>query len=248
MQVYLAVTPKEEQEVCRRVRRLAHVAYRIGKGALLRQDLAANVRGGLLSLSDREAPFIPNPEQLAAAILRECAQRGYSGVVADFELPPTTDRIALLRALAKRCGKNFQLLVPEGCSVTGATVLINTAVSGGNLTQHLQEAIQRYPNAALDLQRLMMDFTLPAPSGEGKPLSLDELTALRNRLAPSVFFSPELCARYFTYMQGGQAHFVLYDDAETMQQKMKLAKAMGYRTALVMYPEVRDLISQLFPS
>lgn len=248
MQVYLAVTPKEEQEVCRRVRRLAHVAYRIGKGTLLRQELGGNVRGGLLSLSDRDAPFIPNPEQLAAAILRECGQRGYSGVVADFELPPTTDRITLLRTLAKRCNQNFQLLVPQGCSVPGATILINTAVSGGSLSQHLREAIVQYPNAALDLQRLMMDFTLPAPTGEGRPLSLEELTTLRKRLGPSVFFSPELCARYFTYMQGGQAHFVLYDDAETMQQKMKLAKEMGYRMALVMYPEVSDLMGQLFPS
>lgn len=247
MQVYLAVTPKEEQEVCRRVRCLAHVAYRIGKGALLRQELSANVRSGLLSLSDRDAPPIANPEQLAAAILRECAQRSYSGVVADFELPPTKDRMSLLRALARRCGRNFQLLVPEGFSVPGAAVLINTAVSGGNLSQYLQENIQRYPGAALDLQRLMMDFTLPAPTGEGKPLSTEELTALRKRLGPSVFFSPELCARYFTYMQGGQAHFVLYDDAETMQQKMKLAEAMGYRTALIMYPEVSDLIGQLFP-
>ena len=247
MQLYLAVTPKEEQEVCRRVRRLAHVAYRIGKGALLRQELGGNVRGGLLSLSDRDAPFIPNPEQLAAAILRECNQRGYSGMVADFELPPTTDRIALLRALARRISKQFHLLVPEGCAVPGATVLVNTAVSGGNLSQYLQESIQRHPNAALDLQRLMMDFSLPAPTGEGKPLSLEELTSLRTRLRPSVFFSPELCARYFTYMLDGQAHFVLYDDAETLQQKMKAATAMGYRLALVMYPEVSDLMGQLFP-
>jgi hypothetical protein len=125
--------------------------------------------------------------------------------------------------------------------------LINTAVSGGNFNQYLQDGIHRYPDAALDLQRLMMDFTLPAPTGEGKPLSLDELTRLRKRLAPSVFFSPDLCARYFTYMQDGQAHFVLYDDAETMQQKLKAAQSLGYHTALVMYPEVTDLIPSLFP-
>ena len=247
MQMWLAVTPKEAQAVFRRVHRLAHVAYGIGKGGLLRQELPMNLRGGLLSLSDRDAPFIPDPERLATAILRECTQRGYTGVVADFERPPTTDRIALLRALAQRSGSHFQLLVPEGCSVTGATVLINTAISGGTLTQRLQEAIQHYPNAALDLQRLMMDFTLPAPSGEGRPLSLDELTALKKRLGPSVFFSPELCARYFTYMQNGQVHFVLYDDAETLQQKMKVANSMGYRSALLMYPEVSDLMDQLFP-
>ena len=247
MQVYLAVTPSEETEVCRRTRRLAHVAYRIGNGMLLRQNLPASVRGGLLSLSDHAAPFIPNPEQLATAILRECAQRSYIGIVADFELPPTTDRIALLRTLARRCGKQLRLFVPEGCSITGATVLINTAVSGGNFNQYLQDGIRRYPDAALDLQRLMMDFTLPAPTGEGKPLSLEELTGLRKRLAPSVFFSPDLCARYFTYMQDGQAHFVLYDDAETLQQKLKAAKSLGYHTALVMYPEVTDLLPSLFP-
>ena len=112
MQLYLAVTPKEEQEVCRRVRQLSHVAYRIGKGVLLRQELSANVRGGLLSLSDQDAPLIPNPEQLATAILRECTQRNYSGVVTDCGLPHTTDRNALLRALANRNGQNFQLLVP----------------------------------------------------------------------------------------------------------------------------------------
>lgn len=248
VQVYLAVTPKEAQEVCRCVRRLAHVAYRIGNNALLRQDLPANTRGGLLSLSDREAPAIADPERLAAAILRECSQRNYIGIVADFEQPPSTDRIALLRAVVRRGGRNLQVLVPEACAISGATVLVNTAVSGGSLTERLQEAIRRHPNAALDLQRLMMDFTLPAPSGQGKPLSLDELAAMRKQLGPSVFFSPELCARYFTYMRSGQAHFVLYDDAETMQQKMRLAESMGYRMALMMYPEVRDLIGQLFPA
>ena len=247
MQVWLAVTPKEAKAVSRRIHRLAHVAYCIGKGGLLRQELPPNTHGGFLSLSDRDAPFIPDPERLAIAILRECTQRGYTGVVADFELPPTTDRIALLRALGQRSGNTIQLLVPEGCSVPGATVLINTAISGGSLTQRLEEAIQRYPHAALDLQRLMMDFTLPAPSGEGKPLSLAELNTMKKQLGPSIFFSPELCARYFTYMQNGQAHFVLYDDAETLQQKMKIASSMGYRTALLMYPEVSDLMEQLFP-
>ena len=124
---------------------------------------------------------------------------------------------------------------------------INTAVSGGSLAQRLKEAIERYPGAALDLQRLMMDFTLPAPSGEGKPLTASELSALKQRLAPSVFFSPELCARYFTYMQNGQVHFVLYDDAETLHRKMTLAEGLGYHTALMMYPEVIDLMEQLFP-
>ena len=37
-----------------------------------------------------------------------------------------------------------------------------------------------------------------------------------------------------------------YDDAETLRQKMRIAEPMGYRMALVMYPEVKDLLTPLF--
>lgn len=246
MQVCLAVTPKEAREAGPRPRLLAHVAYRLGRGALLRQELPANTRGGLLSLSDREAPVITAPEQMAAMILRECAHRRYGGIVADFEQPPSTDRVALLRALVQRGGRDLLLLVPESCAIPGATVLVNTAISGGRLAERLQEGIRQHPAAALDLQRSMMDFTLPAPTGEGRPLTVENLAELRRQLKPAVFFSPELCARYFTYTQNGQPHFVLFDDAETLRQKLRLAESLGYRMALVMYPEVRDLLEPLF--
>ena len=215
---------------------------------------ARTVCCGRISRRDFGVGFFPSatgrppPERLAAQILRECSQRGFRGVAADFERPPSTDRIALLRALVRRCGKHLQVFVPESCAVEGASVLINTAVSGGSLAERLQEAIQRHPGASLDLQRLMMDFTLPSPSGEGKPLTAEELAELRRRHGPSVFFSPELCARYFTYREGRQVHFVLFDDAGTLQQKMRMAESLGYRAALMMYPEVRDIAEQLFPA
>ena len=248
MEICLAATPQEYRETRRFPAIPAHVAYRIGPDGLLRQYLPPGLRGGLLSLSDREAPTVKAPERLAEQILRECGQRGFRGIAADFERPPSTDRIALLRALVRRCGKHLQVFVPESCAVEGASVLINTAVSGGSLAERLQEAIQRHPGASLDLQRLMMDFTLPSPSGEGKPLTAEELAELRRRHGPSVFFSPELCARYFTYREGRQVHFVLFDDAGTLQQKMRMAESLGYRTALMMYPEVRDIAEQLFPA
>ena len=247
MQVFLAVSPGELRTLPRPLPPLAHAAYRIGAGSvLLRQDLSSGVRGGLLMLSDREAPAVHQPDRLAAALLRECGQRNFCGIAADFEQPPTTDRIQLLRAVLRRGGKHFRLLVPESCAVESASVLINTAVSGGRLNERLQEAIRKHPGASLDLQRLMMDFPLPCPSGEGTPLSADQLWELRRQHGPAVFFSPELCARYFTYRKDGAVHFVLFDDAETMRRKLRLAESMGYRTALVMYPEVRDLMPQLF--
>ena len=86
MRTYLAVSPGELQEAGRCGQPFAHVAYRIGPGStLLRQNLLLETRGGLLSVSDREAPLIEDPQALCAAVLRECGRRNYHGVLLDFE-------------------------------------------------------------------------------------------------------------------------------------------------------------------
>ena len=90
-----------------------------------------------------------------------------------------------------------------------------------------------------------MDFTLPAPSGEGIPLSKETFQALMDRENPSVFFSPELCARYFTYTKNNEFHFVLFDDAETLRQKLSLGASLGFSAAFFMWPEIQDLARDL---
>ena len=251
MQIYLAVTPAEAQEAVRCHCALAHVAYCIGpESTLLRQNLLLQTRGGILSITDRDAPFIAGPEQLAAAALRECGRRSYGGVLLDFEQPPAPDRLAFAQALAKRLAPR-PLYVPEGyASVHGAVSLVCTALSGGSFLQYLQEAARARGgagNLALDVQRLRMDFLLPAETGEGRPLSQQEFQALVDRESPAVFFSQNLCARYFTYTRDGETHFVLFDDADTLQQKLRAGSSLGFSAAFLMYPEVRDLLPRLFP-
>ena len=251
MQIYLAVTPAEAQEAARCHCALAHVAYCIGpESTLLRQNLLLQTRGGILSITDRDAPFIVSPEQLAAAALRECGRRSYGGVLLDFEQSPAPDRLAFAQALARRLAPR-PLYVPEGyASVHGAISLVCTALSGGSFLQYLQEAARTRGgagNLALDVQRLRMDFLLPAETGEGRPLSQQEFQALVDRETPAVFFSQDLCARYFTYTRDGETHFVLFDDADTLQQKLRAGSSLGFSAAFLMYPEVRDLLPRLFP-
>lgn len=253
MQIYLAVTPEASQEALGHCRNLAHVAYRIGPGsALLRQSLLLQNKGGLLSVSDREAPFIDSPEDLRDAVLRECGRRGYSGVLLDFEEAPRRDRTAFVSALAPALSASRRtLFLPEAyaAAAPGAVVLLCTAVSGGSFSQYLQEAAAQSGGAgrlALDVQRLRMDFRLPARSGEGEPLTGEALGKLMERERPAVFFSQDLCARYFTYSRDGEAHFVLFDDADTLNQKLRLGAEMGFHAAFLMWPEVRDIASRLF--
>ena len=226
MQIYLAVTPEETQQAREHCRNLAHVAYRIGPGsALLRQSLLLQTKGGLLSVSDRQAPFIDSPEDLRDAVLRECGRRGYSGVLLDFEEAPRRDRTAFVSALAPALSSSRRaLFLPEGYA--------GAAPGAGRL--------------ALDVQRLRMDFRLPARSGEGEPLTGEALAALMERENPAVFFSQDLCARYFTYNREGEAHFVLFDDADTLNQKLRLGVGMGFQAAFLMWPEVQDIAPRLF--
>lgn len=253
MQTYLAVTPEELREAGRYGRAFAHVAYRIGPGsAMLRQNLLLQTRGGLLSVSDRDAPLIEDPQALCAAVLRECGRRGYNGVLLDFEERPRRDRLAFVEQLGRTlsAGRRALYLPEEYARATPVGIpLLCTAISGGSFTQRLQEAAAAQGGAArlaLDVQRLRMDFRLPARSGEGEPLSPEEFSRLMEREQPAVFFSRDLCARYFTYGREGETHFVLFDDADTLAQKLRTGNAMGFAAAFLMWPEVRDIAPRLF--
>lgn len=252
LQVYLSITPGQLQEASRYTRSFAHVAYRIGpESTLLRQSLLVQTRGGLLSLSDRDAPPVEEPEKLATAALRECVRRNYSGVILDWESKSRGDLIMLTGSLSNLLTRNrLVLYVPEHCATAApsASVLVCTALSGGNLTQRLRDAASACGagRMALDLERLIMDFPLPCPSGQGRPMRRDELAALMARESPSVFFSPDLCARYFTYCQEKETHFVLFDDADTLLQKLRIGGSLGAVAGFFQYPEVNDLLPKLF--
>ncbi len=251
MQLYLAVTPEVLPRAAGFTDRFAHVAYRIGpQSRLLRQNLLLKTRGGLLSLSDQDSPPITQPDQLCQALRRECAGRGYGGIVADFEGAPAPDRAAFLSMLQTGLRQDRRtLFIPESYAamVPGAVILVCTALSGGQYRQRVQEAVERYGRVALDVERLAMDITVPAPDGSGTPLTIPALRALRQEREPVVFFSDALCARYFTYTQNDTGHFVLFDDAETLHRKIQIGTSLGCAAAFLMFPEVEDILGELFP-
>lgn len=252
MQRYLSVTPGDIRHLSVSGITLVHVAYRIGPGStLLRQNLLLQTKGGLLSVSDWDAPYVDNPAALCAAVRRECIRRNYTGVVLDLEAPSRNDLRQFACQLAPMLAeKKLSLFLPESYAsgVPQASPLICTAISGGDLTERLEQAMAACPERrpALDVQRLRMDFTLPARSGEGQPLSENALRTLMEEHRPAVFFSHALCTRYFTYTKNGAAHFVLFDDADTLRQKLRIGSKLGYCAAFFQWPEIQDIAGSLF--
>ena len=252
MQIFLTVTPDQIHKAGRYTRRLAHAAYRVGpEGRLLRQNQLSQAKGGLMVLEDRDCGPIRDRDALCREVWRECVSRGFSGAVADFEQSVSEDRTAFLLALSQLLARgNKRLYVPEayGPLLPLTHVLICTALSGGILQQRLEEAARRFGpgRLALDLQRLRMDFPLPCPSGEGLPLTGEALAALMAEKRPAVFYSADLCARYFTCLREGESHFILFDDAHTISRKIQAGNALGIPTGFLLYPESEDLLPQLF--
>ena len=247
MKTYLAITPSEAKQLPSCPLPLVHIAYTIDEGGMLaRSDLQDGVRGGLMGLSDRCKKPIARTQALVRTILHECEVRQFDGVFADFDSSPLPDRASFLNqlgaSLSQRGKKLYApLSVPSGC------VLISTAISGGSLREMLCEVRGQYgaERIALDVQRLIMDFPLPCMSGQGRPMTADELHTFQKRRDISTFYSRELGAHYFTHRLDGETHFVLFDDAQSLKAKLSLGTQLGFAAAFLMYPEVRDLLPEV---
>ena len=251
MQLILAAPPEDGKAAQAHGLTLANMAYRVGGGPhLFRSNQPIPARGGLMYIDDGGFDGRGTPDAFCQEVVRECAARGFGGVVCAFDrkLPLLTAVVEQLGPMLVRQGRSFYVSEPYGrCTATGR-VLIPTALSGGSLRQRLGEAVERYGagRVALAVERTAADFFRPSPDGQGRPLTREELKARLEERSPSVFFSDELCARYFTYMnrQSG-AHFVLFDDAGSIRKKLRLAEALGIDRALLCYPEVSDLMRDI---
>ena len=201
-------------------------------------------------VDDRDFDGLGPTGLLCQEVLRECQARGFSGAILDFEnrLPPLEQIAGHLDEQFARRGWTLYVTERYGRHAPHARVMIPSALSGGSLQRRLEEALERFGESrvVLALEKRAEDFRLPSPTGSGTALSEQELTGLMDRLRPSVFFSGELCARYFTYMsRENGAHFVLFDDGDTLRRKLDVARRLGIHTFLAPWAEIGPYAAQL---
>lgn len=218
-----------------------YLFYRVGEnGALQRAQLPAAAKSGMMGIFEGPGLSSADPEKLARDIAVECTRRGYSGVLLD--LTPLAGMLVPLSALSQALRKqNVVHYIPAelASAAPGAKLVVSTAVSGGSFSQLLDEACARWgaDNICLDITRTRSAFEMPGWSPEGRVLPRDEFSALLEKHMSSVFFSPELCAKYFTCREGGKAQFVLFDDADTAAYKVDLARRRGLPAVFLLWSE-----------
>lgn len=231
---------------------LAHTAYRVGGGPhLFRANMPVMVKGGLMVVDDTGFDGLGESTTFCHEVMRECSARGFDGVICHFEARPLTvlgKIVAELGELMSKRGWPMYVTEPYARFSDKTKVLVSSALSGGSLQLRLSEAVEQYGAArtALYAERVSQDFFLPSPTGQGVPLPLEELRARMEELSPSIFFSSELCAHYFTYMspQSG-AHFILFDDAGSIRKKLHIARSLDISDAILPYAQVSDLLPEL---
>jgi len=184
--------------------------------------------------------------------MRECAARNFGGVICAFEgrpVPALERAVRSLDEILARKGMSLHVSENYGHCTHAGRVLISSALSGGSLSRRLRDSIEHFggpERITLAVRRVAEDFFLPSPSGSGRPMSREELSEQLQVRSPSVFFSNELCARYYTYMsRENGAHFVLFDDGMSILKKLQVAQDLGICRAVVMLSEVDDLLPRL---
>lgn len=214
-------------------------------GSLQRLTLPGRTTDCYLGVCDRGMERFSPP--VCEQLVTEAERTDAAGLVVDCERQSAPVH-SFLSALDAQCAAHhLPLYVPLGQAdcVQYAHLIADTAISGGSLLDRFQELVQTYPGRiAADLRPVSCDFTLPSPDADGAVLSASAREDLRQRTQAQTFFSRELCARYFTYMDTAEnGHFVLFDDADTLREKCRCLASLGVRPFFARYPDVRCLLS-----
>ena len=225
---------------------LLQICLGVGQGgAISRLSIPARQQGHYLGVGDLGLDGRV-PGFCAEALLYEVRKRNMRGLFADIERDTFASRTLLagLDQLFYEAGLPLFVPLCQARQVQYAMVVTDTAISGGSLEEYLQDLQRQYPGRiAAALRPVSADFTLPAQDSEGKLLTAEERQALLMRSGAQAFFSRELCARYFTYMdEHNTGHFVLYDDAATIEAKVNRLEAAGIGHIFSMYPDIAALL------
>ena len=246
---YLLTPPDMTAEAGRHGLPLVHLAFSLrAEGRLWSPPLSRQCRGGLMLVGTAEAPAKGDPDRALRQILSQCRERHFLGVVLDAEGPPAPFLSRLINALDRelaRMGRGFFLPLDYARFSRRAVLFFSSALSGGSLRHRLEQLARAYDpgRLTLALERTAEEFPLPAPEGHGVPLSQEALGELMAGLRPTVHFSEDLCAHYFTYLdRQSRPRLVLFDRADSLRQKRALAKAAGIERFFLLYPQAQELL------
>ena len=224
--------------------RRGRLSYIADGDHLLCEKLPSGAVGDIMIVSMERAG-----EHIASAIYDECRRRRYSGVFLDIDMSPDGTSQMLLDSVAEALVQKVRrVYIPEVYSryCTCATPVASCAVSGGLLSEYLEQLVSEHRNLALSIPVMMSDFSMPSDSPAGRTLTQAELSRLQSQFDADVYYSAQMLTNYFTYSPSqGTCRFVLFDDARSISEKIKLAKSFGITDIFLSWREISHIAGDI---
>lgn len=154
--------------------------------------------------------LISDLPKIPVCAINALAPEGYAAVL-------TSNRNDEAQLIALSADMKERLVVQEAWKeiLPKSSLLISSAISGGDLRQRFREAAAKR-SCFLLIDPIKTTFPLPCPDGVGTPVS---------EIPPTPhFYSDALCC----YYAHSKSSFTLWDTEETLLKKMQLAKDFGF--------------------
>lgn len=246
-QFIIAAAGKDAIEVQNAGLPCLNLAYSLTpRGGLQCDRMVSNPRRSILGISNvRHTKTCENPSLLSDDILSAVKRLGFSGVFADLEEPLAAGILPVLDAVLHKHG--IPLFVPcfKTVYTSHAFITIETAISGGIFREYVREYTETYAHIAAQVTPVSAEFLLPAQDAAGTPVSREDIARRIREQNASVFFSSELCCNYFTFTDSEQkGHFVIFDDARTLQKKVSILQEAGIGHIFIVYPHFLEYIKE----
>lgn len=243
---FLAVRPLE-MGLARKVREV-QMLYRVdGKLKLLQAaQVKGKRRGQIMGIDTVVGAPVGDVDYVCRQVRTQVEEHGYGGICCSFSGNAFGCLAKVVEHLSDYCRDlGLLFLVSEGYGEIGtySKVLVSTALSGGDIEGRFRRMGEKYgrQRVMMDIEPMGEDFLIPSPKGTGEKRTVQEIRRLGQEKKAQIFFSKELCARYFTYENGENSlRFVLFDDEGTIQEKMRLAKLWELSGIVATYEEIRS--------
>ena len=240
--IYLAFSPEEAPQALAAGRPLACLGYQLAREspALLAPDPLPDGEA-LLVLQDSVQPTY-DPSPALAALIAQYAAAFHTGLVCDFDRPPSPFWETLVERLDGCCQREkLPLWVSEAYASRAphAWVLIGSDLSGGSFSEYAAEAAARYPGrCVLELRPVSARFSLPCPTGAGAPLTVQARQDLLQASGAPVWESDDLLCSYFSIWTPPDLDIVLFDTPGSLRAKAAAAERAGFRAVVGLLQEL----------
>lgn len=124
--------------------------------------------------------------------------------------------------------------------------LPSASVSGGEISEYLRAVFSASGSREIFIPRIIRRFSMPAENPDGEEMTKNELSSIIWHNDIKAFYSPQMMINYFILRQTDERIcFVLFDDARSISEKLRLARKLGFEGAILAYRSIYDIIGDI---